>query len=205
MTSVDAASLRSVPFLEGARPDVLDRLVEVAVEVHYRPGDTILQEGSEGRELCLILDGLVEVVKGSGDDEMEIARRGAGDFFGEMAFLEDRPRFATVRALEPTQALIVAQGDTEAILARQPELLQNAVRMMSSRLREADRRMIADLRRKNEALARAYQELKEAQAGLLEKERLEHWPAICNRASFPTCSQHSPGPASRPAAARLDG
>jgi serine phosphatase RsbU (regulator of sigma subunit) len=174
MTPVNREALRSMPFLEGARVDVLERLAEVAVERRYARGQIVLREGAAGRELYLILDGLVEVVKGTGADEMEIARRGAGDLFGEMGFLEGRPRFATVRALEPTQVLSFAQGDMESVLARQPELLHNAVRVLSARLREADRRMIADLRRKNEELARAYRELKGAQAALLEKERLEH-------------------------------
>jgi sigma-B regulation protein RsbU (phosphoserine phosphatase) len=171
---VELEALRSMPFLEGARADVLERLAEVAVERHYAPGQVILREGAAGRELYLILDGLVEVVKGSGADGMEIARRGAGDLFGEMGFLEGRPRFATVRTLETTRLLSFTHDDMEPVLARQPELLYNAVRVLSARLREADRRMIADLRRKNEELARAYRELKEAQAALLEKERLEH-------------------------------
>ncbi|MEA3377505.1 MAG: SpoIIE family protein phosphatase [Chloroflexota bacterium] len=174
MTPADLEVLRSIPFLEGARPDVLERLAQVATEGRYSPGEVILEEGTTERELYLILDGLVEVVKRSEGDEMEIARRGAGDFFGEMGFLEGRPRFATVRALQPTRVLAFSQGDMEPVLARQPDLLRNAVRALSRRLREADRRLIADLRRKNEALARAYRELQEAQAGLLEKERLEH-------------------------------
>ncbi len=174
MTPVELEALRNVPFLDGARADVLERLAEVAVERRYLPGQVILQEETTGRELYFILDGLVDVVKGSEDDETEIARRGAGDFFGEMGFLEGRPRFATVRALEPTRVLAFSQADMEPVLARQPDLLGNAVRALSRRLREADRRLIADLRRKNEELARAYRELQEAQAGLLEKERLEH-------------------------------
>jgi serine phosphatase RsbU (regulator of sigma subunit) len=174
MTPVAPEVLRNTPFLAGARDDVLERLAEVAAERRHSPGEVVLTEGTTGRELYLILDGLVEVVKGTADDEMEIARRGAGDFFGEMGFLEGRPRFATVRALVPTRVLALSQGDMELVLARQPELLHNAVRVLSARLREADRRMIADLRRKNEELARAYRELKEAQAALLEKERLEH-------------------------------
>jgi len=174
MTPVDPEALRSIPFLKGAREEVLERLAEVASEQHYSSGEVILQEGATRRDLYLILDGVVEVVKGGADEEMEIAKRSAGDFFGEMGFLEGRPRFATIRALEPTRVLAFSQGDMERVLARQPELRYNAVQVLSARLREADRRMIADLRRKNEELARAYRELKEAQATLLEKERLEH-------------------------------
>ncbi|NIV36729.1 MAG: stage II sporulation protein E, partial [Anaerolineae bacterium] len=58
-------------------------------------------------------------------------------------------------------------------LAEQPELLYRTVAALSVRLRESDQHLIADLRRKNEELARAYRELQEAQAALVEKERLE--------------------------------
>jgi serine phosphatase RsbU (regulator of sigma subunit) len=59
-------------------------------------------------------------------------------------------------------------------LAGRPVLLYEAARVLSSRLREADSRRIADLQRKNRELARAYRELQEAQASMVEKERLEH-------------------------------
>jgi sigma-B regulation protein RsbU (phosphoserine phosphatase) len=206
MTPVDLEALRGLPFLEGARADVLERLAEVAVERRYAPGQVILQEGGTGRELYLILQGLVEVVKGDVGDEMEIARRGTGDFFGEMGFLEGHPRFATVRALKLTRVLAFSQGDMEPVLARQPDLLRNALRVLSGRLREADRRMIADLRRKNEELARAYRELQEAQAALLEKERLEHELELARELqqsilphTFPELPQASCAARSRPA------
>lgn len=173
MAAVDIEVLRSLPFLEGARPGVLKRLAEVAVERRFQPGQVIVQEGACGRELYLIVEGLVEVVKGRAAAEMEIARRGPGDFFGEMGFVEDSPRFATVRALEPTRALEFSEHDMRAALAGQPLLLYNTLRMLSGRLRQADHRMIADLRRTNQELAQAYRELREAQAALVEKERLE--------------------------------
>ena len=173
MATVDIEVLRNLPFLEGARPDVMERLAEVALERRFRPGQVILQEGAASRELYLIVEGLVEVVKGRAAAEMELARRDPGDFFGEMGFIEGSPRFATVRALEPTRVLEFSAHDMRAALAGQPLLLYNTVRALSARLREADQHMIADLQRKNQELARAYRELQEAQAELLEKERLE--------------------------------
>jgi len=58
-------------------------------------------------------------------------------------------------------------------LIRQPLLLYQVTRLLSARLRKSDLRMIADLQRKNQELAQAYRELQEAQAALVEKERLE--------------------------------
>lgn len=173
MTTVNTEMLRNLSFLEGARPDVVERLAEVAVERSFQPGQVILQEGSTGHELYLIVEGLVEVVKGRDAEEMMLARRGPGDLFGEMGLVEVSPRFATIRVLEPTRLLEFSERALRSVLVREPLLLYRVTQMLSARLREADLRMIADLQRKNQELARAYHELQEAQAALLEKERLE--------------------------------
>ena len=173
MTTVNIEMLRNLPLLEGARPEVVERLAEVAVERSFQPGQVILQEDSTGREVYVIVEGLVEVVKGHGAEEMVIARSGPGDFFGEMALIEDRPRFATIRALEPTRLLELSERDLRSVLVRQPLLLYQVTRVLSARVREADLKMIADLQRKNRELALAYRELQEAQAALVEKERME--------------------------------
>jgi len=173
MPTVGAELLRNVPFLEGAKPGVIEALAKAAREIRVPPGQVIVQEGSIGREIYLIVDGTVEVVKGQGEGEMLLAQRGPGDLFGEMAFIEEKPRFATVRAAEPTRLLEISAEALTSALMGQPRLLYRVVQTLSGRLREADNQMIADLKRKNEELARAYRELQEAQAALVEKERLE--------------------------------
>ena len=173
MATVDIETLRNLPFLEGASPDVVARLAEGVIERHFQPGQVILQEGSASRELYLIVAGLVEVVKGHGAEEMVLATRGQGDFFGEMGLIEARPRFATVRALKPTRLLEFSEHNLHSVLLQYPPLLERVTRVVSARLREADRQMIADLHRKNQELAQAYRQLQAAQAALVEKERLE--------------------------------
>jgi serine phosphatase RsbU (regulator of sigma subunit) len=174
MATVDVDILRNLPVLQEADPEILTRLAEAAREKRYRSGQVILTEGSSGRELYLVVEGLVEVLKHYRGEEVVLARRGPGDFFGEMGLIEDSPRFATVRAVEPTRLMEISETDLRVVLAQRPVLLYEAARVLSSRLREADLQMIADLQRKNRELARAYRELKEAQAALVEKERLEH-------------------------------
>ncbi len=173
MTTVNTEMLRNLPFLEGARPDVVEQLAEAAVERSFQPGQVVFEEDSTGRELYLIVEGLVEVVRGHGAEEMVMARHGPGTFFGEMALIEDKPRFATIRALEPTRLLEFAERDLRSVLIGQPLLLYHVSQVLSARLRESDLRMIADLQCKNQELALAYRELQEAQAALVEKERLE--------------------------------
>ncbi|MGD9002481.1 MAG: cyclic nucleotide-binding domain-containing protein, partial [Anaerolineae bacterium] len=174
MATVDVNILRNLPFLDGADSELLGVLAETAKEKTFRAGQVILQEGSSSRELYLILEGLVEVVKLYEGEEVVLATRGLGDFFGEMGIIEERPRFATIRALEPTRLIEISEPDLRSVLARRPVLLYEAARVLSGRLREADLHMIADLQRKNQELAQAYRELQAAQAALLEKERLEH-------------------------------
>lgn len=173
MTIVNIEVLRSLPFLKEARRDIVEGLAKAAVEKNFQPGQVIFQEGSTGNELYLVVEGLVEVIKGYGADEMLLARRGLGDFFGEMSLIEASPRFATIRALEPTRLLELSEQNLRSVLLQQPLILYGMVREISARLREADLQMITDLQRKNRDLAQAYHELQVAQTALVEKERLE--------------------------------
>jgi serine phosphatase RsbU (regulator of sigma subunit) len=206
MAALDINVLRNLPFLREADPEVLEALAEAARERRFGSGQVILQEGSRGGELYVVVEGRVEVVKHHEGEEVVLARRGPGDFLGEMGLIEGRPRFATVRALEPALLMEISEPDLRSVLAGKPNLLYAAARVLSSRLREAELQMIADLQRKNKELAQAYEELKEAQAGLLEKERLEHELALARELqqdilprSFPELAEASCAARSRPA------
>ena len=165
--------LAELQFLKGIEPEVLQRLIEQAAEKSYQPGEIILQEGSFGREVLLILEGLVEVLKEQDGKQVFLARSTVGQVFGEMGFLEARPRFATIRAIEPTRVLEISETSMRSVFAEQPELLFRTTQVLSHRLREAQESMIANLQKKNQELAQAYEELKQAQAALVIKERIE--------------------------------
>jgi sigma-B regulation protein RsbU (phosphoserine phosphatase) len=166
--------VQGLDFMKGAEPEIVRRLVDGAVERRFSPGDVILEDGELGREIYLIVEGAVEIVKGQGKAEARLGQRGPGELVGEMAFLDHQPRSATVRALAPTLALEFSEAELREALAEQPTLLYRTVATLSARLRESDQRLIADLMRKNESLALAYRELQEAQAALVENERLKH-------------------------------
>jgi phosphoserine phosphatase RsbU/P len=165
--------LRQQPFLEGIRPDVLEGLFDAVIERRYQPGEVLLLEGSVGRDMLLILEGSVEVVKDAGSSEVILSRSGAGAIFGEMGFIDSYPRFATIRALGATRALVFPEGSLRQALIKQPELLLHTSQLLSARLRESQQQMISDLQKKNLELERAYRELQDAQADLVDKERLE--------------------------------
>jgi len=196
--------VQELDFLQGARPDVVRRLVDDAVERRFLPGSVILEEGAPGREIYLVVEGAVEILKGQ--DGMLLGQRHAGELVGEMAFLEDRPRSATVRAVAPALLLEFSETKLREALADQPELLYRTVAALSARLRESDQHMIADLRRKNQELAQAYRELQEAQAALVEKERIEREMELAREIqqrllpeTFPQLAGFDCAAASRPA------
>lgn len=73
----------------------------------YKDGDIIVREGTESMEMYVIQSGKVTVVKGSGTTETVLAILSEGDIFGEMSFIDARPRSATVKAIGKARALAV--------------------------------------------------------------------------------------------------
>jgi phosphoserine phosphatase RsbU/P len=169
----DLTTLQSLPTLAQASPAALANLFARGKTVRFDAGSFLMQEGSPGREMYLLLAGRVEVYKGEGADAVKLGERAAGELVGEMGVIDGSPRSATLRALTPVEALAFTGDDMPAWMG-DAVLLNLLLHGLSSRLRNSQMLMIADLTRKNAELARMYRELQEAQASLVEKERMEH-------------------------------
>lgn len=107
------------------------------------PGDVVFREGDAGRELFVLLQGEMEVIKHSKTQrESRVAIFGPGDWFGEMSILDIMPRSATVRALAPSRVLKMSAHDLEQLYRRDLKaysiVVLNVAREMSRRLRVAD-------------------------------------------------------------------
>jgi len=151
---MDAELRKPSPDPQSQVPELMEGLADVAEERAVDAGQVILEEGGTGDELYLILEGRVEVTRSGDGEPVVLAERGRGDFFGEMGLIEGRPRFATVRALDPTRLLVFSEADLRAAWPPQPGFAFQILRLLSARLREADLKMIADLQRKNMQLSR---------------------------------------------------
>ncbi len=132
-----AEHLRSVPLFRDLPQKTLNRLQRVAVERSFKAGDSIVNEGERGAGFFLITHGSVEVVRG--DTRLNTLKD--GDFFGEMALLNEFPRSATVRALTDTECLAMSRWDFVAELRANPDLAVEMLEVMSARLRELDQRL----------------------------------------------------------------
>jgi signal transduction histidine kinase len=102
------------------------------------PGQIICREGESGEAMYLIRSGQAAIVKGSFDAPIVLACRGAGEFIGEMALLENLPRSASVVALDEVYLYHVTREDFQRMLSNSTKLDIGMLRKLSSRLREAD-------------------------------------------------------------------
>lgn len=127
-------------FAELADEDVaaLAKLARVAV---YPAGDEIIEEGAEFDEetdgIFVLVDGAVEVRTGTsnGSEGRLLVKLGPGEFFGEMALLDGRPRSASVIATEETQCLVLHRWDFLRELRKNPEIAVAMLSVLSGRIR----------------------------------------------------------------------
>lgn len=161
-------------------PAELDRLRESLPRRPLPAGAVLLTEGQPGDVAFLIVDGELEIIKalGTGEERL-LAVTGPGEIVGEMSLLNPgQPRSASIRARVPTVVMELGPIDFDHLMRRNPVLFYEMARELSRRLRDSDNATIRDLRATNQALARALDDLKAAQAEIVEKQVLEHELAV---------------------------
>jgi CRP/FNR family transcriptional regulator, cyclic AMP receptor protein len=113
----------------------LSALARVTEDLEVPEGKLLCREGETGREFFVILDGEAEVTKNGN----RIATLGPGDFFGEIALVEHRPRTATVAAKTDLRFFVLTSQAFWSLLDHQPEVQRAVLRCLAVRLaREAD-------------------------------------------------------------------
>lgn len=109
----------------------------------YKKTDVIFEEGQSGSEMYLIHSGRVELslVKGK-TKPVRVNVLKPGDFFGEMAMLDDYVRSATAVALdENTQLIVIDRGHFLFMIRQQPEFALSLMHTLCQRIRDLNRRL----------------------------------------------------------------
>jgi CRP-like cAMP-binding protein len=106
--------------------------------LELREGDFVFREGELGTEMYIIHEGKVEILSGSGVGEQLLSVLEKGDFFGEMAILEDLPRAASARAVTDVKLLQINGSTFDQLLRNNPEIAVRMMRKLARRLRETD-------------------------------------------------------------------
>ncbi len=167
--------LSKVPLLSDLPVAEQRRLTSTLRVVELGAGAVLFCEGEPGDSLYIVIEGRVDVILALGStDEKVIASLGPGEFMGEMSLLlPGGQRTASVRSNGPTRLWLLARADFDALLHCQPSLAYTMIRTLSQRLDVTNNPTFRDLKEKNLQLQQAYDELKSAQAQIIEKERLE--------------------------------
>jgi len=100
----------------------------------YNPGEYICKEGDTGSDMFIIKSGKVEVLKEIGESEMKIATLGPRDFFGEMALFGSHTRTAAVRAVEPSEVIVVTEKMLETQFMKVPDWLVTMIKTIANRI-----------------------------------------------------------------------
>jgi CRP-like cAMP-binding protein len=107
------------------------------------PGETVFDEGDAGDHLYVIQAGEVELVREGPGGARVVARLGPGDFFGELSLVGGTKRSTRAVAVRKTRVLELDRETLEAMCLAQPEIAIRLIRILVSRLIEAERRLFS--------------------------------------------------------------
>jgi len=180
------AILRKVDMFHDAPQMVLEELAPLVTFHEYKQNQLIIRKGDDGDSLYIIASGRVRVH----DEEQVVASMEAGNFFGEISFLDAAPRSMSVSADTQSVLYRISRNDFYKVFKNQPEVTQIIVSTLTQRLRNQNEKVINDLRMreaelsklvevrtqelvlKNDALSKALTDLKATQEQLIQQEKL---------------------------------
>lgn len=195
-------TLENIPLFSSLPVDEIDHLKQTLHSFEIPAGRVLFHEGHSDDRFYILLDGQVEIVKSLGkEEERVLGVRESGTLLGEMSlFSREGCHTASVRSLTPLFLLQVSHAELDALLQRQPRLAYELIRLFSHRLEESENVTIVDLKEKNQRLRQAYDELKDAQLQIIEKEKLEKELQIAAQIqqsilpeSLPACTEYDMG------------
>jgi CRP-like cAMP-binding protein len=135
----DKELLRSVPIFGELSDRDIDSLARLTSRRRYPRDTVIFFEKEEGDFFFMILEGRVKVtILGDDGREVILSLLGVGDFFGEMALLDEEPRSATAIAVEDTELLSLHRQDFQSVLADNRAIVNGLMKVLTSRLRRAN-------------------------------------------------------------------
>jgi CRP-like cAMP-binding protein len=128
--------LNKVPLFENLKKRQLQNLARIFVDRTCDPGEIIVPQGRDGYGFFIIASGKAEAVRERVDGSKTVVNTfGPGDFFGELALLDNGPRTASVIATEPTECLILPRENFLGVLKRDGEMAVDIMVELAKRFR----------------------------------------------------------------------
>jgi CRP/FNR family transcriptional regulator, cyclic AMP receptor protein len=122
--------LKRAPLFAQCSKAELGHVALLADEIDMREGKVLTTEGRPGREFFVLIEGTADVRRKG----RKINTMGAGDFFGEIALVSDRPRTATVTATSPVRLLVVTDRAFRELMRKMPSIQTKVLATLAERL-----------------------------------------------------------------------
>jgi NADH:ubiquinone reductase (H+-translocating) len=100
---------------------------------HFEPGQAVFHQGDLGDRIYIIVKGKAEVVRAQDGHEIVLAELGAGEYFGEMALVENRPRTATIRCTDALDVISLPKREFNLLTAHLPEMKHGFEQVITQR------------------------------------------------------------------------
>jgi CRP-like cAMP-binding protein len=122
--------LKTVPLFGGLSKKSLTEVAKIADEIDLAEGKVLIREDEPGRQFFVLLDGGADVRrKGRKLNSLK-----AGDFFGEISLVTERPTTATVTLTEPSKALVISRPSFRRMLLAQPAVQLQVLEALADRV-----------------------------------------------------------------------
>ncbi len=151
----DDPRLQRFSLFAGLGTNELSALLKLTDTEECAAGERIVRIGEPGLCLYVLLEGSARVTVGPDDAEIELARIDSGDFFGEVALVDDGPRSANVTAVVPCTLLRITRMTIGVLGGLQPaaaiQILGAIGSALVSRLRDSNQKYLDVLLRQGDA------------------------------------------------------
>lgn len=141
--------LRTIPIFEGLGFNDLKKIELIVHKRTFMPNEIIFYERQPGAGMYIIKKGLIKLTKTVNEERVKIGELKDGEFFGEMALLDEYPRSAEATAVEKTEALGIFRPDLFDLIESNPKLgykiLLRLSKRLASRLRETTEKKLKEM------------------------------------------------------------
>lgn len=136
--------LKNIPFFANLSPEKLKEIANVAKKKKYAKGSIIFKEDDFGDTFYIIKKGMVQILKHVRENvNSVIATLEEGDFFGEMALIEESNRSATVEVIKDCELIVIERSNFQALIKSDNSIALVVMKTLGNRLRKMDKRTIS--------------------------------------------------------------
>lgn len=144
---IDPKSLREYLFFSDLSEDELAAVSKIVKRKDFKLGETVFRDSEDGNSLYIIKKGEVKACKTAPDGELfTLTLMKDGDIFGEMSFLDGRPRSATIVAISDLETYVLEKNDFDTLVESNPrmvfKLLKNIIFIIHSIVRGMNSRYV---------------------------------------------------------------